>query len=160
MCIRDSTSLTYVLNTSNYNLGAFNANSAIYSPWTNINLINWTSTPAGSTNLLATVHPYFSDTTNVIETGQEKVKKVAAKGNFVIGMKIFFKLNGSVTNGGQFSVAGSTHVNKTRKVKVYFETDDGKTYQFTLVFNLSNFRLYFKGSTTTQSQVVNNTPAL
>ena len=152
-----STQLPYILNTSNYNLGAINANSTIYSPWANINSINWTT---GSTNLLATVHPYFSDTTNVVETGQEKVKKVSAKSNFVIGIKIFFKLNGSVSNGGQFSVAGSTHVNKTKKVKVYFETDGGQTYQFTLVFNLSNLRLYFKGSSTTQSQVVNNAPAL
>jgi len=151
--------LVFGLNTPNYNLGATGNTIGIYNSWSNINSV-FPITAVANTNLLATVHPYFSDTTNVIETGQEKVKKVAAKSNFVIGIKIFFKLSGNISNGGQFSVAGNGHVNKTRKVKVYFETDGGQTYQFALVFNLSNFRLYFKGGTSTQSQVVNNTPAL
>ena len=148
--------IPFGLNTPNYNLGGSGTTTMnnIYAPWTNL---IWAPYWKGTgTNLLATAHPYFSDITNVVETGQDKVKKIPAKSNFVVGVKIYFKPNGSLDNGTPFNVSGSQHYQKQRKVKLYFETDDGKTYQFTLSFNLSNYRLYFKVIPTGNSQQNSN----
>lgn len=131
-----------ILNTQKYNIGSINAGNVIYQPWTNINELNW---ELSTTNLLTTVHPYFSDILNIVESGQDKIKKISPKNNFVIGTKLFFKVDGSTSNGGEFVVEGTPYVEKQRKIKIYFETDDGKTYQFTLVFNISNYKRYFKG---------------
>jgi hypothetical protein len=130
----------FLLNSQKYNIGA-TGTTALYLPWNNINSLNWKGT---GTNLLSTVHPYFPDVTSVVESGQEKTKNVNPQTNFPVGMKIYFKLDGSNNNGSTFTVGTTTtHYVKTRKVKVYFETNDGLTYQFTITFSLSNFRLYF-----------------
>jgi len=139
----------YIMNTDKFNLGSTGSTLAlqaaqIYVPWTNINTLSW---KAASTNLLTTLHPYFSDLTNIVETGQDKVKKVAPKTDFIVGMKLFFKLDGTKENDDYFTVTNSSvHYSKTRKLKIYFETDDGKSYQFTLSFNISNFKRYFRSS--------------
>jgi hypothetical protein len=141
----------YYMNTANFSLGCSGITSgstSIYSSWLNINNISWTAT---STNLLATLHPYFSDVNNIVETGQNKVKQVNPKSDFIIGMKIFFKFNGGTATGSDFAIVTSgptptSHVTKQRKLKVYFETDGGLTYQFTLLFSLSNFRQYFQNT--------------
>ena len=157
--ITNAAHVAFGLNTPNYNLGATGSTSQIYAPWTNIN--NSTYWTGAGTNLLATVHPYFSDITNIVEAGQDKIKKISPNSNFIIGVKIYFKPNGSLYNGSQFNVSGAQHYQKQRKVKVYFETDDGKTYQFTLSFNLSNYRLYFRviPNATNQQNTNNQTPS-
>ena len=136
----------YILNTQEYNVGSSGFTTGftqlLYQPWTNINDLIWT---APNTNLLLTLHPYFSDLTTLIETGQDKVKLIGPKNNFIIGTKLWFKLDGSQNNGGVYTVDNNIHQQKTRKIKIYFETYDGKTYQFLLVFNVSNYRLYFRG---------------
>ena len=134
----------YVLNTQEYNIGSTGFTNQLYLPYANMNNLNfWSGT---STNLLTTLHPYFSDLTNIIETGQDKIKLIGPKNNFIITTKLWFKLDGSSENGSEFVVSNAQHQQKTRKIKTYFETSDGKTYQFLLVFNISNFRNYFKGS--------------
>lgn len=135
----NSSNTAYILNTSKYNLGS-STSSGIYSPVGNVNTICWTGT---STDLLATVHPYFSDVTNIIETGQEKLKNVNPQTNIVIGTKIFFKLDGSTSLGSVYNVSGHNHVTKTRKLKTYFQTNDGLSYQFSITFSLSNYKQYF-----------------
>lgn len=143
-----------LLNLNSLNIGASGLTATqIYQPWTNINSINWKGV---GTNLLATAHPYFPDVTNLIETGQSKTKNVNPQSNFVIGTKIFFKLDGSKNFGDTFVVNGTQHQIKTRKVKVFFETNDGLTYQFTITFSLSNYRLYFVGGSTSNIVVNNN----
>jgi len=133
----------YLLNSQKFNIGASGSSAtSLYAPWNNINMVFPTVAKTG-TNLLATVHPYFPDTTNIIETGQDKTKNINANSNFAVGIKIYFKEDGSTDNGSAFNVATSTHQNKIRKVKFFFETNDGLTYQFSLTFTLSNFRLYF-----------------
>lgn len=135
-----------ILNTQNYNFGAYYLStqftgSQTYSPYTNINNLNW---KLAGTNLLATVHPYIPDISNIIETGQEKVKNINPQTNFTVGTKIYFKPDGSKDNSEPFAVSASTPKSKVRKIKMYLETD-GLTYQFTIAFTLSNFRLYFVG---------------
>lgn len=140
----------YLLNSQNYNIGA-TGKTQMYNPWNNINSINWKN---NNTNLLATAHPYLPDVTTLVESGQEKTKNINSLSNYPIGIKIFFKLDGSNDFGSTYQVKPtSIHYMKTRKIKVYFETNDGLAYQFMITFSLSNYRLYFKGgsSTTTDS---------
>ena len=155
--------VVFGLNTPKFNLGGSGTTTMnnIYAPWTNINSQNGYYWTGAGTNLLATVHPYFSDITNIVEAGQDKIKKISPNSNFIIGVKIYFKPNGSLYNGSQFNISGDQHYQKQRKVKVYFETDDGKTYQFTLSFNLSNYRLYFRviPNATNQQNTNNQTPS-
>ena len=141
----------FLLNSQNFNIGA-SGMTQLYTPWNNINTINWKNT---GTNLLATVHPYFPDVTTLIESGQDKTKNINSQSNFSIGMKIYFKLDGSNDFGSSFKVASAAHYIKTRKVKVYFETNDGLSYQFMVTFSLSNYRLYF--TSTAQSNTGSGT---
>lgn len=147
----------YILNTNNFNYGSCQFQYQNGVPLTNINDNMFWNTSAPSTNLLTTVHPYFSDLSNIVETGQDKIKKISPKTDFVIGTKIFFKLNGSLDTGNIIQINSGAHVNKQRKMKIFFETDDGKTYQFTLVFNLSNYKQYFKTNTVNQTTLQSGT---
>jgi hypothetical protein len=140
-----------LLNTTNYNIGA-TGTTALYQYWTDINSIFPIAGQTGM-KLLATVHPYLPDITNLVESGQEKTKTVNPQTNFIVGMKIFFKWDGGSNTASNVSVSSiGGHINKTRKIKYFFETNDGLTYQFTITFTLSNFRQYFV-STTNQNVI-------
>ena len=136
----------FYLNTNSYNIGSMGSTN-LYSPAWNITsgplALNWTNATLSTGSLLVTAHPYFTDITNLVEAGQEKLKNINPQTNFIIGTKIFFKLDGSTSLGSTFDVEGKSHSIKTRKIKPYFETNDGLTYQFTLTFSLSNYREYF-----------------
>lgn len=140
---------TSILNQSYYNFGATGTSSANAPLW-NVNSIFNSSTG----DLLCAVFPYLPDITNFIENGQDKTRVIKPQTKFNIGLKIFFKFDGSKNTSTEsaptYYYAGDGNpINKSRKVKLWFETTDNTTYQFIINFNLNRYRSFLKPKTDT-----------
>ena len=132
------------LNSPTYNLGTTGSSTTNLS-LCNLNDLAWSGTSA---NLLCAAFPYLPDLTALIENGQEKTKQIKPQSRFNVGLKLFFKFDGSQTSTSNFIINPSdpsiTNTSKTRKIKLWFETSDNTTYQFNIVFNFNRFRNFLK----------------
>lgn len=139
---------SYILNSSSYNLGT-TGTSTISQSLFNVNNI---FKLAPNTDLLCAVFPYLPDITSFIESGQDKTKIIKPQTKFNIGLKIFFKFDGSLetstsTTPTYYVPGGGSNPNnstKSRKIKLWFETSDNTNYQFTLNFNINRYRDFLK----------------
>ena len=140
----------YYLNNSKYNLGCAEVSgTSTLTSW-NINNLSWSGS---NTDLLCTAFPYLPDVTGLVENGQDKTKIIKPQTKFSIGLKLFFKFDGSSSNTNNFIVNSSTpNTSKTRKIKFWFETSDNTTYQFNIIFNFSRYKNFLK-----QTSLVNIT---
>ena len=137
----------YVLNQSSYNFGA-TGTSTTTAPLFNVN--NIFGSGSLGTDLLCAVFPYLPDINNFIENGQDKTKVIKPQTKFNIGLKIFFKFDGSSSSSSYYYAgSSSTPITKSRKIKFWFETTDNTTYQFIINFNLNQFRSFLKPKTDT-----------
>jgi hypothetical protein len=139
-----------ILNDAKYNLGTTGS--------TPINISDdtiWTNIGSGY-DLMAGVFPYLPDLSSLVENGQDKTKLLKPQSKFTIGLKVFFKFNGSTASTETFNptVGPPTNTTKTKRIKFWFETTEG-TYQFNLIFNLMRYRTFLKpGSNNNSSENV------
>jgi hypothetical protein len=126
-----------ILNDSTYNLGATGTTPIDISDDTIWNGIGY--------NLMAGVFPYLPDLSSLVENGQDKTKLLKPQSKFTIGLKAFFKFDGSVVTTGTFNptIGPPTNSIKTKRIKFWFETTEG-TYQFNLIFNMMRYRTFLK----------------
>jgi len=146
----------YILDLASYNFGA-TGTSTTTSPLWNVN--NIFGNGITNTSLQCAVFPYLPDVNNFIENGQDKTRIIKPQTKFNLGLKIFFKFDGSqatstpaVQTSYQAGVGNNT--TKSRKVKFWFETTDNTTYQFTIMFNFNRYRSFLKPKTDTNFQDV------
>jgi hypothetical protein len=94
---------------------------------------------------MAGVFPYLPDLSSLVENGQDKTKLLKPQSKFTIGLKAFFKFDGSVVTTGTFNptIGPPTNSIKTKRIKFWFETTEG-TYQFNLIFNMMRYRTFLK----------------
>ena len=145
----------YILNHSSYNLGTTGITTSV-STMGNISDM-FITTP--STDLLCAVFPYLPDVANFVENGQDKTKIIKPQTKFSIGLKIFFKFDGSIDTSSvgtptEYKAGTGANATKSRKVKLWFETNDSTTYQFIINFNLNRYRTFMKPKTDNNVDIV------
>ena len=143
----NTTTATYYLSNATYNLGTTGSSTTSNCVW-NVNDIFGNGT--GYPDLQCAVFPYLPDVTNFIENGQDKTKIIKPQTKFNIGLKVFFKFDGSIISTAT-RTADTNNSTKSRKLKFWFETNDNTTYQFIINFNLNRFRSFLKPKTDTGS---------
>lgn len=137
----------YYLSNSTYNIGA-TGSSTITSPLFNVsNLFRATTALSGPNDLQVAVFPYLPNISNFIENGQDKTRLIKPQTKFTIGLKIFFRFDGSAVNTSAYNAGIGNNSNKSRKIKFWFETQDNTNYQFVINFNFNRFRSYMKPKT-------------
>lgn len=108
----------------------------------------------GNTDLLCAAFPYLPDPNNFVENGQDKVKTIKGQSKINIGMKLFFKLSGSIATtssaNATTAIATTSNTIKSRKIKFWFELNNNATVQFVIVFNFRRFRNFIKPKTDIQ----------
>lgn len=129
-----------LLNTSSLNFGA-TGTSTLDIPICNITNIFTTGT---STGLLCAAFPYLPDISKFIESGQDKTKIIKPQTKFGIGIRLFFKFDGSTNSETYTPGTGTTNQTKSRKIKFWFETGDNTNYQFVLNFKLNRFKSFLR----------------
>lgn len=139
-----ASSISAVLN-STYNLGTTGdtyANTQGFV-WNLKNDSYWN----GAGDLYCSAFPYLPDLSSLVENGQDKTKLIKPQTKFNLGLKLFFKFDGSTSSSGNFIVSGASNTSKSRKIKFWFETNDNTNYQFNIVFNFNRFRSFLKPTT-------------
>jgi hypothetical protein len=133
----------YYLSDASYNFGA-TGTSTISSPLNKVYDIFGNGTGPVN-NMQCAVFPYLPDVTSFIENGQDKTKIIKPQTKFNVGLKIYFKFDGSGTTTDIFIVDSTTQrTTKSRKIKFWFETNDNINYQFTINFNLNRFKDFLR----------------
>lgn len=131
--------IPYYLSNASYNFGA-TGSSTINTGLFNVNDLFG----LGSSDLLCAVFPYLPEVSDFIENGQDKTKIIKPQSKFSVGLKIFYKFDGSLTGTtsqpSYYTAGTGTATVKTRKIKFWFETNDNVNYQFVLNFKLNRYR--------------------
>lgn len=108
----------------------------------------------GNTDLLCAAFPYLPDINNFVENGQDKTKNIKAQSKINVGVKLFFKLNGTAATSTAVNPtttqATPSNITKSRKIKFWFELNNNSTVQFVVVFNFRRFRNFIKPKTDIQ----------
>lgn len=133
------------LNHSWYNLGS-TGSSTLEAPIWNLNdIFNITGVSYG---MMCSVFPYLPDVSNFIEKGQDKIKLIKPKTRFNVGLKMFFKFSGNINTSTEtnqtFYTPNNDNQTKNRKIKFWFEANDGVNYQFVINFNVKRYRDFIK----------------
>jgi len=104
-----------------------------------INDVDWQGTPTG---LYTTVHPRIYNLTDIIEGSTEKVKPLPGNTKEDVIIHIYYKLDGSLTDGDIYNVpVGTTPDTAIRIVKFFIEPETlTRPFEFELRFNLKQFR--------------------
>lgn len=141
----DETDACMILNKSLVNLGSIES-STIDDPVWNLNDIF--AIYDNSYGLLCSVFPYLPDVSNFIESGQDKIKLLRPKTRFNVGLKLFFKLDGSQTTSIPTNetvyIPNNDNETKNRKIRFWFEATDGVNYQFVINFNIKRYKDFIK----------------
>jgi hypothetical protein len=137
------------LSNANYNFGA-TGTSTLNSPLFKV----YDIFTVGANDLQCAVFPYLPDISNFVENGQDKTKLIKPQTKFNIGLKIFFKFDGSqitsIPSSPTYYTAGAGgQSTKSRKLKFWFETNDNTNYQFVINFNLNRYKSFLKPKTET-----------
>jgi hypothetical protein len=136
-----------LLNTSmNYGIsGSTTTNSSLYI--TDI-ANNWSATSAYN-QLATTIHPAVTNITDIIETGQAKLRVINGSStnnsSIKIGVNIYFKYSlydsGGTFNAGSIASTNTGWIEHSKKLKVFVETDNSiRPFEFELIFKLRNYR--------------------
>ena len=131
------------LDNTSYNIGT-EGDYSVDNTW-NLNDLSWSGT---GTDLLCAAFPYLPELNTLVETGQDKTKIIGPQNKFSVGMKLFFKFDGSQNNNTDFIVVRKntmpSNPTKTRKIKFWFETSDNTIYQFVITFSFNRYRSFLK----------------
>lgn len=149
--ISDKTnSVTNVLGTKDYNLGYAqtgilkfnNNNKSLTSDPT-----KWTdrsdSGASSGDRLLSTIHPVVPSLSQIVENNQDKVSTLAAGKEIRIPIWVYFKMNGlDITQTGSgFNYISLNELQTTqvheKKIKFWMQSEDGRSFDFTLKFKLN-----------------------
>lgn len=114
-------------------------------------------------NVMSTVHPKitrypktilassaFTDsyTTDLVESGQEKIKMINAQTSFTVPVNLYFRFNASASTTFNANGLIGPPPTQVRKLKFYMETENSRRpFEFTLVFNVKQYRLAIVSNT-------------
>jgi hypothetical protein len=124
-------------------LGSYTARSInVFSDinWTGV---TWLADPNYQTDFPVTVHPYIEDINNFMYVEKDGIKLIDASNQFVLPIKIFFKMISGSTETVSFPSNVSISPYVTRKVRIFLEPEDlNRPFEFELVFKIYRNRTY------------------
>jgi hypothetical protein len=140
--ITSTSSAPQVLQSSDYNIG-WSGETCVdfYSPVFNISDLDWLGTP-GSAELFTTVHPKIQNSSDLVESGSDKIKSLKGGSSETVMMNIYYKLNGNLSQNDLFTVPISGTPNtRYRKVKFFIEPDTlSRPFEFEIRFKIKQYR--------------------
>jgi len=144
------------LQSIGFNIGTVTGMTSLdyYTPVRNIiDDVAWTGT-GGNKELFTTVHPRIYNSSDIVESGTEKVKSIPGNGSENIKIHIYYKLDGNSSDDSLYTVESSDLANgpdvRNRRVKVFIEPDTlTKPFEFEIVFILKQFRDVYRSSIAT-----------
>jgi hypothetical protein len=164
----NNNSLTNILSLTEYNLG-YSENTALSFLSSNNSLFDtskWIDTiesVASTEKLLTTIHPVVQDLENLVESNEDKIKTIQGgeKGNFVIPINIYFKMN-SLTNsktGKNYEFINLNNsknsVKHIKKIKFFLEDENqNRPFIFSITFNLNRNKVTFSAGTKNYTTIV------
>ena len=144
-----------VLYSKNYNVGLSGYTSPAngsYTPkpinvfsdinWTGV---TWTADTDYQIDFPVTVHPYIENIQNYIYTEKSGVELINAGAKFTLPIKIFFKLDSTLSDTVTFASNTSTSPSVTRKLRIFVEPEYlTRPFEFEIVFTIYRNRTYNK----------------
>ena len=133
-----------ILSSANFNIGWSGTPSpTYYSPkWNIISDVDWTGT-GSSADLYATVHPFVYNSSDLVESGQDKKKPLNGGENEIIKIFIYFKLDGNKSDTSTYKVPtlGTSPDIRYRKIKMFIEPETvSRPFEFEVKFKLKQYR--------------------
>jgi len=116
--------------------------------------ISWTDGTLTNQNaFLSSIYPLVIDISDLIDTGQEKLKLINGQEEMIIPINLYFKFD--AVSGSSFTINPTekpvSRILK-RPLKIFVETENSiRPFQFTLIFNMKQHRT--ANYISTQSQV-------